>query len=253
MEYKLQINQFTREDLEYKLVIRGVSAKSSVDEMRTLLRHFNRLSSSSSSFVKPAYPFTFEQDATAIKAKLDLIESLIKEFTGTCQSPEFDKVSTALAFVYGRIDNSQPQITEETKQRPDFLVKSLQLSSLLTSMLKKQRQSTLVQTSNVLSLDVTDANIDSSNFDSSDADMVSQPSQSGAPVAPVLKLVHVASWGIKFSGQVRELFVGAYLERVNELKLARNSSDAILFNPLMAGDAYTQHYIPEFILVLNEV
>ncbi|KAK9745451.1 Transposase IS4 [Popillia japonica] len=109
----------------------------------------------------------------------------------------------------------------------------------------------LVQTSDVLGLDVTDANIDSSNFDSSDADMVSQPSQSGAPVAPVLKLVHVASWGIKFSGQVRELFVGAYLERVNELKLARNSSDAILFNPLMADDNIFQYIAGSFEIITS--
>lgn len=211
------------------LAVHGVTSDAPVDEMRRLLRRLRRIQPSSSSFVKPSYPFSFAEDSKAIEAKFRDIEQMIETLSSNRQSSEYAKISAALAFIYERINNANATSDEH---RSTHLVKSLELSSRLSAKIKnlKRRSSTLQAGALDLSMiDVPGSDSDSDNSDRSGTNAAEgSPTPTAASYTP--KPVPVASWGIKFSGTSGDMSVDAFLERVAELKVSRNSSDRLVFD-----------------------
>lgn len=238
MEHKVEINRLSKEDLEYELALRGSTPKASVTEMRSLLRQFKRMDPSSS-FVMPPHPYTFAQDSEAITAKLTALEQIITDFSGTHQTAEYKKTATALAFIYERITNSKPIADAETKSRSEFMRRALELSSQLISKAKAATRAAAKAQSSLLELSMPGPPKSSSSLAGSDEDddddaVQFPPNVRTTPIATgpflTIKPVPVSAWGIKFAGQAREMSVGAFLERIAELKISRNSTDQALFN-----------------------
>lgn len=245
MEHKIEINRLSREDLEYELALRGSTPKPSVSEMRSLVRYYKRMGPSSS-FVMPPYPYTFRQDSEAISNKLTSLEKTISDFAGTRQASEYKKTTTALAFVYERINNSKPESEPEIKTRTEFVRKALELSSKLVAKAKAAGRAAAKAQSSLLELGPPkgSSSVAGSEEEDEDDGDLSPPVKQGASTVttalPVIKPVPVSAWGIKFAGHTRDMSVGAFLERVSELKLSRNSTDQIIFNSaidLFSGSA----------------
>ncbi|KAK9694889.1 hypothetical protein QE152_g33237 [Popillia japonica] len=154
---------------------------------------------------------------------------MIETLSSNRQSSEYAKISAALAFIYERINNANATSDE---QRSTHLVKSLELSSRLSAKIKnlKRRSSTLQAGALDLSMiDVPGSDSDSDNSDRSGTNAAEgSPTPTAASYTP--KPVPVASWGIKFSGTSGDMSVDAFLERVAELKVSRNSSDRLVFD-----------------------
>lgn len=235
MDFKLHINRLTKEDLEYILTVYGADLPSTVSEMRGIYRHLLKLAKTSSSYVKPTYPFTYVEDSEAIQAKFTFIEGLIEQFVGNRASSDFQRISTALAFISSRIDNACPQSEEEKNERAKFAVHTAVLANRLYS---KARTLERASTFSLLASPTSGSNVPrESEEESCDED---DPPKSPVNVLPnpahstfacyTPKAVPVASWGIKFSGLKKDYSVSAFLERVAELKISRNSSDHLLFN-----------------------
>lgn len=235
MDFKIEINRLPRTDLEYELLVRGAAIGQSINSMRSILRQLLRLESSPS-YHAPAYPFTFAEDSVAIEAKLESIRLAISTFSGDRRHSDFTKLSTGLAHVYGRINNSQPTSAEQTQSRSDYLLRTAILSAeLLDKAARSARASSRVRSS-VLEPPLSDHEDSSDSLESVAPD--DEPINMLSPIAPpstvtpspyALKPVPVSAWGIKFSGNAAEQSVNAFLERVSELKCARNSNDALLF------------------------
>lgn len=238
MDTKLDIGRLSTDELEYELKIRGVSESAPVEVMRRTLRRLVRFANSAS-FVLPPYPFTFAEDATAIEAKIASINDFIRGFVGSRTSSGYQKISTSISHAIGRVNRSTPKTDEEQKQRSQFLVRLVDLMSQLTSIAKLFEKSSTNVPPTVLDLSTIN---NSNNRTSTSSDDSDEEIPSRASREHVVKPVPVSSWGLKFSGDPKTLSLGAFLERVGELRLARNSSDELIFRSaidLFSGPALT--------------
>lgn len=229
----MDINRLSKEDMAYELKIYGDTTSSSFDVMRRSLRQFRRLAKCTS-YIMPKYPFTFDEDTVAIVAKIKSISDEMAVFSDSRMSPAFAKLSTAIAFAISRVNRSLPTKEEDIQLRSKFLVQLVGLASELRTKAKSFSRNSTMAGGDPLDLTTISNSAVSSESSSDDED---DAPQAVTVLRPVNKSVPVASWGIKFSGHPRDTSLCAFLERVNELKIARNSSDAILYNS--AVDLFT--------------
>lgn len=241
----MKVNYLLKDDLIYELRVRGVTEVTTVDHMRQMLRQLVRLPATSS-FVLPPYPFTFAEDVEAVTARIATVTSAIESFSGDCKSTEYLKLTTTLAFLYGRVNRMPAAGPEEESRRSALLVKLINLSSQLT--IKTSTLERMSTTDHDAILDLSAINTYApleEMFRVSDSDDEGLASAIPRPTtAPQIKVrsVPVSAWGVKFSGNAKDLSLGAFLERVDELKVARHSSDALLFSgavDLFSGIALT--------------
>lgn len=221
----MEINRLSQDELVYELQIRGVTTVTVVEEMRRTLRQLRKLEKSEN-FTWPDYPFTFKDDETALKAKLTELEGLVDKFTGGVDSSDFKKISTKLTHAVGRLNRSAPTTDNERKSRSTLLVSFLQLSSKLEGKTKPLvRSSTkieILQTSGSGSAQTSNAAGSSSQPGSADElSDIEEGVEVSLPLAGV-KSVPVMRWNLKYSGDNKVLSLSAFLERVEELMVARN-------------------------------
>lgn len=242
MDFKVNMKYLSKDDLIYELALRGATPKPTESEMRSYLRHLKRLASASSSFIKPDHPYTFEQDATAIGEKFSDIETRIKDFVGTRTSASYKKITTALAFVNRRVDNAQPTSEAEKKQCSGFVLRIAELSAQLKLKIKslERASSQSILNSTMVAMQGLTSSNDSSDDEEDtggatttpvpNANASHNPNVASTSNVAQPKAVPVSAWGLKFSGLRKDISVSAFLERAEELKISRNSSDSLLFN-----------------------
>ncbi|KAK9744795.1 hypothetical protein QE152_g7505 [Popillia japonica] len=202
MEFKVEVNRLAKEDLLYSLKACGIPAQSTVEVMRRTLRQAMRLPATSC-LVRPTYPFSYAEDSAAIAQKLANIQTMVDAFESTRASSEYAKISTALSFVYGRINNSQPSSTVEQQKRSGFLVSVMILVSELKQKAKDVARASRPQ-STVLDVSALDQTDDISSVGSvSDEEMPPMNQMpnltNSTPAHSFPKPVPVSSWGIKES------------------------------------------------------
>lgn len=243
----MSIGSLAREELEYELRIRGVTDLSTVVHMRRTLRNLRKLTQHSSQF--PTYPFAFPVDSAAIRNKLDEISTLLSTFTTGRDSAEYRKITNKLAFVWSRIQNSQPTSEAEKDGKTAFTVEVAQLTTSLQSKLRLlTRQSTMADVS-LNPLSANGSALSDHSSQSSDEEETQPTSMLAPQFSAVLpcqsskysaKPIPVSSWGLKFTGDPKQLSVSAFLQRVAELKVARNSTDDLIYRSaidLFSGNA----------------
>lgn len=111
-----------------------------------------------------------------------------------------------------------------------------ELEHKVKRILRRYRRQSIVL--DVIALDMNEDS--STGTDSDNNPSIAKPSPNltfsiSAPAHP--KSIPVAPWSITCSGSPRYMSVGAFLERVSELKVSRNCSDVTLFNA--AVDLFT--------------
>lgn len=238
MGYKMQVNRLSQDELVYELRIRGI-ASGTVDEMRHALAMAIRLEKSGDSVKYPAYPFTEAEDVKAVDDKLKEVEHPISSFSEASTSSNFLKFQSKLSHVFHRIDN----IPEECVERPQLLSRALTLMDALLRRAEDvdKRQATPVQ----LSLMVP-------NQPQQNVTPPLHPRCTSSPVrstslnpADDFKPVPPSKWNLTFTGDKRGLSLSAFLERVEELRVARHVSKETLLEcgiDLFSGRAY-QFYL----------
>lgn len=236
----MDINRLAQDELEYLLRIHGSLGGGTVDDMRRTLRGLRR-AALSASFVFPKHPYTFAEDVAAIRTKLEEVSVRVDGFSDTRQSAAYRKLATKLAYLTERINRSVANGDEEIAERTALLVRVVEMNAKLSAKAKAYRRASTAVDASVLDLSMMNQTSESGSGSSSDSD-----SDIAAPVVPVAtvaqmapapKSVPVSSWGVKFSGSPKELSLSAFLERVNELKVARHSSNEMLFQS--AVDLFT--------------
>lgn len=106
MDLKLEVNRLEKDELIYELAFRGITDKTTVEDMRKSLRAIFRLEKTESSLKYPKYPYTFGEDADYISAKILELQTLISGFSDLAGSPLFSKISSKLAHVFQRAERS---------------------------------------------------------------------------------------------------------------------------------------------------
>ncbi|XP_074041961.1 uncharacterized protein [Leptinotarsa decemlineata] len=244
MARKMVINRLDKEELEYELKIRGVGT-GTCEEMRHRLGIALKMEKTGESLSYPAYSYSFEEDESAVKEKLDEIGSLLDTLSGPRTSGEAVKLHTKLAHVLGRIDRMDPdEDSGKTHQKANLVATALTLLSDFNDKLDALDTNPPVFTSVPAALNQLqtrlgmlsfNANINAAARSSTSADPDTTPNT-------VSKMIPPHKWNLqKFTGDGKGSSISAFFEVVDELRSARNVPEAVLFDSgmdLFAGRAY---------------
>lgn len=238
MDLKIEINRLAQDELFYELKCRGVVTEQTVETGRKTLRELMRLEKSSS-YITPAYPFKYADDEAAVTAKLAEVE-LILDGIVTDDVKKFKKVATKLAYLYGRINRSKPITKEEIAGRSNLLVQIISLVG------KYREKMSTVRTAQAISEQLFEFSVGHPgahssvlgvHSDSSEESEVDEPTSASLEL---VKPIPVRQWNLSFSGDPSKSSLSAFLQRVEELRVARNVGKHILFQSaldLFSGDA----------------
>ncbi|KAJ8968241.1 hypothetical protein NQ314_002388 [Rhamnusium bicolor] len=241
MARKITINKLDKDELSYELTVRGIST-GNVEEMRSRLSMAFKMEKSGDSLKYPNYPFTFDEDYDAVKEKLDVLERLILDFDMSPKSGEALKVQTKLAYTLGRLDNMVIEDGENLKKKSDLLARTLSLMDKFNGKLEAHDEKNQ-DTPPIVG--ILERNLERDTFNegignisrSSAVEELTRPSTSGST-----KSIPPNKWNIKFSGNLREMSLSAFLEQVEELRIARHVSKETLLDSgidLFSGKAFS--------------
>ncbi|KAJ8930955.1 hypothetical protein NQ314_016190 [Rhamnusium bicolor] len=242
MPRKLQVNRLEKEELTYELTVRGI-ATGNVEEMRRRLSQAIQLEKDGDSLKYPAYPYTFDQDYEEIKKKLDNLTDLVEVFDNAKGSNEALKLETKFSHTLGRLENMMCD-DDGNKQ-----IRKSELWALLLSLMEKfnekigiyEKRKVHVAVPSALSF--VEGQVGASTFQRGLA-QASRSSSVGDVNSPHAsrnipghdggssKTIPPHKWNIqRFSGDKKAgMSINAFLERVEELRVARNVSKDTLFS-----------------------
>ena len=224
--YRMVASHLQFDELEYELRLRGVVPKSGKEERRKELRRFLTLEKVGQPLLKPDVQFDSETEFTACEGKVAVLGDLIDQFTVRSANKEFLVLNSRLCHLMGRVDRLP--LTGDDQARRNALVSGVfEISERLQTKLRLRRELGHNETVSFLA-----------TSDPEEEDEVVNPSGHSTPrgqsrtitgAAVHMKSVPVYKWGLKFSGDVKDMSVGAFLERVEELSVARGiSKDELL-------------------------
>ncbi|KAJ8912707.1 hypothetical protein NQ315_012261 [Exocentrus adspersus] len=228
----MQVNRLNKEELTYELRVRGI-APGTVEEMRRRLAMARRLEMAGDSVKYPDYPYTPEEDVEAVTKSLKELQPLIDQFSESASSNNFHTYQSKLSHLLHRLEHLNE---EQATERPALLANTL---TLLDELHRKAEEFTKAQNvpPQLSFLEQTDfaANIHPARHSSS----------SSPPRATEIKPILPNKWDLKFAGDKKGLSLSAFLERVEELRVARHVSKQTLLESgidLFSGRAY-QFYL----------
>lgn len=250
------MNRLNQAELNYELQIRGI-ATGTVDQMRHALTMALRLEKSGDSIRYPPHPFTEDEDLKAIKEKLDELQPKVSSFNESPGSAAYSKLQTKLSHVLGRIEN----LPLESLERPKVFSTAL---TLLDELHRKAEEATKTSSTppqvSFMAPVQGAAGFASSITPSRRSSVIASPT---VTPATSVKSVPPSKWNLTFSGDKKGLSLCAFLERIEELRVARHiSKDTLLESgiDIFSGRAY-QFYLAyrnqvsswdEFLLLLRE-
>lgn len=222
----MNINRLSQDELSYEMAIRGM-ATGTVEEMRKLLARARKMEKAGDSLTYPEHPFTFEEDAAAVTAKIAELRKDIDTLEGPKDSGSVVRMESKIAHLLERVDR-MPVSSGEEKVAKSKLVSSVML--LLADVEEKvelfqERRQTGEAPPE---LSILENSMEGTSL--SPQPVVTMRHSSLMPLSAGIKSVPVSKWGLRFTGDKKGMSVNAFLERVNELKIARHVSDEDLFD-----------------------
>ena len=209
----MDVDRLKKDELEYELEIRGIKDLTSVDEMRKALRRWLHLEKMGKLSPLKLEGLDGQVEVQKCKQKITEVNELISNFRGERLDSMWRKIDTKLMHLLNRIERISGDATVKSEK-----------SELLKDVLKSMEE-----------LESKDPSRKSEEEDDSyKEDEDAEDGDRGcASQSITMKQVPVAKWSVKFSGNPKELSVRAFVERVEELLLARGVSKTHLFNSAM--------------------
>lgn len=213
LSLKMEPNYLKVDELTYELAIRGAPITGNADAKRKALRGLFHREQHNRSLTSLENPYTFETDVKEIRESLADITEAVKQYTGESGS-KFHRIESRLSHLSGRIGRLT---CEEAAQ--------------------EEIQSSLA--SEVLSLEGDFAY----KLDSKPAPVgTSTPVRVLEPSPSIFKgfSPKVFKWGVAFRGNETPEQIFEFLDRIEELRIARGVSKEALFNSsvdIFQGDA----------------
>lgn len=214
----MEVERLSAEELKYELVIRGADVPDTVQGRRKAFRNVSRLEKKGL-LAYPEYPFKFEEDEVAVQALLTELKARVENLVGGKEAADFRKFSAKMAHDMGRVNQMEADTPIKLSTRIKFVSEFAKLEGEAQAKIKVNRRSSL-NVSRFSELSVVQGDkTDSPSSSSCDVDSESEPT----PRRHNIRSVPV------FSGDLRKASLLSFLERVDELRVARNISKAQLF------------------------
>ncbi|KAG5870185.1 hypothetical protein JTB14_032477 [Gonioctena quinquepunctata] len=245
MARRITINRLDKDELTYELTIRGIGT-GTCEEMRHRLALALQMEKSGDSLHYPDYPYTFETDEIAVRKALAEAGKLIDDLTGPKTSGEAVKIQTKLAHILSRIDkmDSADETTQSTR-KSELLGMALTMMHKFWEKLDSDKDDGATQAPAALTH--LEARLESCSFNANVGgaaqssvlgNLAADPVSSGA----IGKMIPPHKWNLrKFCGDGKSMSVTAFFEGVEELRLARHVTKAVLLDSgvdLFADKAY---------------
>lgn len=205
-------NYLLGDEINYELRIRGCeSSKKDVSAKRKILTRLLKKTDEDAVLVDPQY--NFDSEKTIIDATLEALKALISDFEGPASDSMYKRIETRLVHIAGRI--SRIVVSEGEDDALEYKNEShatcVELEAELEERVKPDPA------------DVFNSTVNPPNTSSSQNTASPQPTGCNSNNS-----VAVYKWNLKFNGV--SMSVNSFLDRVEELSIARNIDKALLFN-----------------------
>lgn len=215
MGLRFIIERLIKREIQYELKLRNEQDQGTVIELRNKLRKILRRENTEGASVSldgKSHLFNFDEEVFACEEGLNSLETLIKAFEVSPNKATALTIETKLSHYISRANYLQVtpdnEVNEKLKQK---------LVIELAMMMSRYQ------------LLITKCNSDGSSSD--EESKVKFNASNIQLSAEKVKSIPVSKWNIQFSGESKSLSLGAFLERVNELRVARN----VTYEQLFAG------------------
>lgn len=223
----MRIEYLKKDMLIHELKIRGIPADDSktVDWLRSSLRPIIQLEKRKKSLSYPPYKLDFDEEKVYVQDALKKTKASLKTVAGESAKPKFERCQTHLVHLLNRID----RVPTESLSAENADIKAALFVDILTTLDNLEQVSR--QDPN-LSLLMDKTNLDESDTDTSSVAEATQTPRSTPQRqhSANFKSQRVEKWGIKFTGDQKYMSVHSFLERVSELRVARNLTERDLFD-----------------------
>lgn len=253
----MHVNRLDKDELVYELAIRGIAA-GNCDEMRHRLGVARQLEKSGDSIKFPEYPFSFAEDAAVVDRKIKEIIPLIGKFSGDEKCGEFLKLQTKLSHILNRLDHMDAEgDPEKLKARSEWVAMAFSLFKRLEDATSKyEREKGIPLGLNLLEAQAAGANlghvavdasedVEEGDFRANIAGAVNSSALHQTSSSSFNRVVLPNKWNLQFSGDKKGLSLSAFLEKAEELRVARQVPKEVLLESgidLFVGKAY-QFYL----------
>lgn len=229
MSYKkLDCDRLNKDEISYELRVRGFVDVGNVQEMRSCLRKLLKMEQTGETLTYPQYNLKFEEERKIIGDKITEINQLIKDLNTLRNSGPCKNIETKIAHLLKRIDRMIAKDDDGQKEKSMLFTAVFQSSSDLEERLKALENAN----GSVLDASIAPPNSsDSEDEGASGVDVINRNLSVLSTTRPsTAKSVPVMKWNISFSGEIKDMSVSAFLERIEELSIARHVSKEELFN-----------------------
>lgn len=216
----------SRDELQYELYIRNFDNTDAIT-MSAMQRKLNSLLQKEKFGIHLPHPneeLDFSEELKICRSKLDSLTSLLESFDGLRDSVDYTIIVTKLAHLLGRLTRVVSDAAEINQIKDKYI-------SELTGIEDSVEE-------------VCRLCLGKNSGQDKKHEITTQDSTEGS-IRISRKQIPVCQWNLTFSGDGKGLNVIDFLERVGELKLARNVSDYELFDSccdLFSGDALVWYH-----------
>lgn len=233
---KMDVIHLKKEELQFELRFRGIEPGGmAVDAMRSSLRSLLRMEKSNESLHYAEYKFDPNVDYPQISVTYNDLEKLVTDFNEPRSSPAYRRICSRIYHLLGRIDTipfseEASFVAGETEQGKSFWI--VKVTTLLDTFeqiaIKRERLVSEFQGAGTSAARDSDDDGNVAPRGPEEAPLVFSSPRFGSS-ASGFHAQSVEKWNVKFTGNTQDLSVVSFLERVNELKVARQVSDHVLF------------------------
>ncbi|KAJ8978108.1 hypothetical protein NQ317_015918 [Molorchus minor] len=198
MSRKIKVNRLAQDELTYELTVRGIGT-GTCDQMRASLSRAFQMEKDGTSVKRPSYPYTHEQDVTAVTTKLDDFTIGVQAFDDGKSSNQYVRWETKLNHILGRVELMQTQDGDEAQlnKKSELMARIFDLMNKLDDRAKRHESQNVTPAEiSMLSL-----RIDESSASDSDEDIRPNDTSGTSEAEPtrrVIKSTPVAKWDLHF-------------------------------------------------------
>ena len=242
MALKMDIDRLAQDELKYELDVRGFDYTGTVDQLRKRLRQVLRNEKEGHSFDQPPTKWDLALETEYVERKIKEVTNLIADVVDSKTESAYKKAETKLAHLFGRLarfdaaDESAYSFRSKISSIIMDLSADLEAKVSVTEVVDQGTEPSAPLPQD-LPINLSFLNLNEENVQSNvEAPQIEPITLSAGFARPV----PVEQWGISFNGEPGSLSVAAFLERVEELRLARGISEVQLWNSaidLFSGSA----------------
>ncbi|KAF2890465.1 hypothetical protein ILUMI_15708 [Ignelater luminosus] len=229
MLFKLNVDPLLKTEIQYELKVRGLHSDGNIANFPSNLRDVLREESQGVVKERPQYPFQFTEDYDVVSPLLTELESLITKLFSRPDKNLSLTIETKFSHSLGRLNNSNTIEDDEIAKENELFVKLTSLRTryeLFAMKFSSPVTSVVTYTSGMPTLATSDASVTTRVIS--------------------CKSTPVAKWNLRFSGDQKGVSVNAFIERVNELMLARNVTKIQLFKEAWDWNSLVKLLFSEF-------